>query len=474
MKHINIIGMILASLALVTSCDDKEYGEPMEEANLISEIKLDVTPMLPLAIGTDSVIVHHITPENPTNPVLKWISSDESVATVSADGRVTAKAIGKAVVTAMPEIGFAASGTNGVVEVQVIAEVIKIQNITFVNQEPSLYVGEQMEMGVNIAPANHTYSSLKWSSDNESVLTVTDKGIVTAHTKGTATITASALDKSGVKQTVKVTVKETVIIDNVELVQPSEELAIGELYSLSYVLTPADATAVTLKWSSNNTSVATVEKGLLKAVGVGTAVITATAPATGKSSEVKVTVAAGALKYSFASAIEPWSLKSSQGASVSFDGEKMTVKMKEQAKYRADLVLTENGSKGMVTLTAGIYRYFAIKMLRPTAGNFILDTNNGRYKQYVGNGNNQYTVLGTETAGKPGVYYYDLQAGFGNDGGQPKYLLPTNMPGELKTFQLVVADIPNDKWGNTYDVYWMRTFKTLDDLKAFVEQDNNN
>ena len=117
--------------------------------------------------------------------------------------------------------------------------------------------------------------TVTWTSSNTSVATVNSNGKVTAVTDGTATITAKTTDGTNLSATCKVTVslKATGIsLDKTSLLFSS----IGETATLIATITPNIAAYKGVTWSSNNTSVATVNSsGLVTAKGDGTATITA-------------------------------------------------------------------------------------------------------------------------------------------------------------------------------------------------------
>ena len=66
-------------------------------------------------------------------------------------------------------------------------------------------------------------------------------------------------------------------VSGVTLDKTASEIKTGESITLTASVAPADALDKTVTWSSNNTNVATVSNGIVTAVGVGTATITATA-----------------------------------------------------------------------------------------------------------------------------------------------------------------------------------------------------
>ena len=149
-----------------------------------------------------------ITPSNATNQKLNWSNSNTDVVSIDANGYVTAKKNGTAVITAMATDG---SGVYGNCPVYVtITEGNKVQSITLSQSSATLTKkGQQIPLTATVSPADAKNKDLLWSTDNASVATV-ESGIVTAVGNGTATITAAATDGSGAYATCRVTVKMSV------------------------------------------------------------------------------------------------------------------------------------------------------------------------------------------------------------------------------------------------------------------------
>ena len=149
-----------------------------------------------------------ITPSNATNQKLNWSNSNTDVVSIDANGYVTAKKNGTAVITAMATDG---SGVSGNCPVYVtITEGNKVQSITLSQSSATLTKkGQQIPLTATVSPADAKNKDLLWSSDNTSVAIV-NSGIVTAVGNGTATITAAATDGSGAYATCRVTVKMSV------------------------------------------------------------------------------------------------------------------------------------------------------------------------------------------------------------------------------------------------------------------------
>lgn len=168
------------------------------------------------------------------------------------------------------------------------SEEIAVTKVTLDEETLSLSVGETAELTATVDPENATDKTVTWKSGNEDVATVED-GVVTAVGKGTATITATAGEKSA---TCEVTV--TVPVDEVTLDQDTLFLLTDETATLTATVKPADASDKTVTWKTSNANVATVKDGVVTAVGKGTATITATAGK--KSATCAVTVADPAKK----------------------------------------------------------------------------------------------------------------------------------------------------------------------------------
>lgn len=135
--------------------------------------------------------------------------------------------------------------------------------------------------------ASGTKGKITWTSSKKSVATVSSKGVVKAKKKGTAVIAAKYGKK---KLTCKVTVKQPV--KSIKLNKTSATLKKGKSLTLKATISPSSANNKAVTWSSSNKKVATVSsKGVVKAVGNGTATITVKVKdGSGKKATCKITV----------------------------------------------------------------------------------------------------------------------------------------------------------------------------------------
>ena len=96
------------------------------------------------------------------------------------------------------------------------ANSVEVSSIILNTTAITINKNSQEQLYATILPENASDKSIVWTSDNEEVATVDGHGLVTAVGEGTATITATANDGSGVSASCMVTVTFTNGIANVE------------------------------------------------------------------------------------------------------------------------------------------------------------------------------------------------------------------------------------------------------------------
>lgn len=201
-----------------------------------------------------------------------WSTSKSSVATVD-DGVVTAKGKGTAIITAKYK-GYE-------VEIEVNVDGSSSGKLEVKDDEISLKKGEKETIKLTYDGKSVSASSATWSTSKSSVATVS-KGVVTAKGKGSAIITAKY---KGYEVEVEVTVKDSnqLEVDDTSITIKKGKKETIDLYYDDKFLTASKAT-----WSTSNSSVATVNKGVVTAKKKGTATITAKYK--DESVKIKVTV----------------------------------------------------------------------------------------------------------------------------------------------------------------------------------------
>ena len=239
-----------------------------QETQIIPVASISVNPTsLTLEEGETSNISATVSPSNATDKTVTWSSSSNAVATIK-DGVVTAVKEGSATITAK------AGGKTAVCEVKVNAKFVAVTSITLDQTSLDLKEGETATLTATVKPDNATDKAVAWTSSNDKVATVKD-GKVTAVKEGTATITATAGDKTA---TCKVTVEKNFVeVTSITLDKTTLTVTAGEEETLTATVKPDDATDKTVTWTSSNTAIATVKDGKVKGIKAGTATITAQA-----------------------------------------------------------------------------------------------------------------------------------------------------------------------------------------------------
>lgn len=149
---------------------------------------------------------------------------------------------------------------------------IGVEEVSFSIHEKELNVGQEFSITATISPDDATDKELTWTSSDKSVATVAS-GRVRATGIGTALITATAA--SGVADTCRVVVKP-VLPASVGLNAINKELTVGDEFTLTATVSPSNATDKTVTWTVSDPAVASVDAGVVKALAVGEATVTAT------------------------------------------------------------------------------------------------------------------------------------------------------------------------------------------------------
>ena len=267
---------------IIKAFTDNETQTPVVEVESVSLNKSEMT----LTEGESETLAATVTPENAENKSIIWSSNNEAVATVDANGTVIAKRAGTAVITATSTNGKSAGCTVTVEKKQIPVTEVRLSESTVGIVEGSTY-----KLTATVLPENTTDSkSVSWSSSNSEVATVDANGTVTAKRAGTAVITATSTNGKSAGCTVTVSKKE-IPITEISLDKSSATLTEGETTTLVATVLPENTTyGKSVKWSSSNVAVATVDlMGKVTAKSAGTAIITATSE-NGKTASCTVTV----------------------------------------------------------------------------------------------------------------------------------------------------------------------------------------
>ena len=227
--------------------------------------------MLP---GETVTLTATVYPDNTTNKTVVWSTTNESVATV-ANGKVTAVAVGDCFIIADCQ------GKRDTCSVNVY--VVEPERVVLSQHSASMLPGEKITLTATVYPDNTTNKTVVWSTTNRSVATVSN-GKVTAVAVGNCFIIA---DCQGKRDTCSVNVY-VVNPESVVLNQTNATMDVGEVLTLTATVYPENTTNSTVTWRSSATAVATVNQGVVKAIGVGECDITATCQTLSATCHIKV------------------------------------------------------------------------------------------------------------------------------------------------------------------------------------------
>lgn len=165
-----------------------------------------------------------------------------------------------------------------------------VTDITLPESEITLDTGMTKQLLPEVAPVKTALvADLRYTSLDESVVTVSDTGLITPVAAGGTLVRVSNADGS-VYRDVAVHVADCVPLESLTLNEDALRLPVGTSEKLTPVLVPADTTRTGVVYETSDASVATVDRdGTVHAVSVGTAVITAR-PAMGEDFAASVTV----------------------------------------------------------------------------------------------------------------------------------------------------------------------------------------
>ena len=230
-----------------------------------------------------------VSPENVSNPNIRWTSSDPTVVLVNSSGKVTALHSGTATITATS----VASGLTDNIAISVAEPVT--YTVTYHPGEHGRLNSDGSETVIaGSCPSNVPkvtpdagYVFAGWSCDGGTTL-LTDDQLCNVQIEAGVTYTAYYTSQAN-----------AVSVTGVTLDHSKLSLTTGSRSQiLKATITPANATDKNVTWSTSNSGAATVNKGVVTPVSVGTAIITVTTEDGGKTASCSVTVTSSSSSHS--------------------------------------------------------------------------------------------------------------------------------------------------------------------------------
>lgn len=233
--------------------------------------------------GEKLVIIPTITPLDADNKAVTYMSSDPSVASVDANGVVTGISGGSTIILVTTvERGLVASCKVTVYEF--------VTSVEIEDKNPYINKGVTRRLKAIVKPDTATNTGVIWSSSKPNIISVDEKGNITAKDYGSAVITATAADGSGVYDMYTVTSVKPV--DKITVDPSSVTILEGQSVTITATITPSDATFTEVDWTTSDETIATVDfNGTITAIKTGICYVYATSTDGNQiQGRVKVTV----------------------------------------------------------------------------------------------------------------------------------------------------------------------------------------
>gem|GEM_PF-1745310 len=225
----------------------------------VSGVSLDKTQAM-MNKGENLTLTATVAPSTARDVRVVWESSDESVATVSAEGVVSGVGSGTAVITVTTRDGEKTATCT-------VTVTVPVTDIQLSNSSLYLEKGKTSTLTATVKPDDATNPKVTWTSSDASVATVSEDGTVTAVSGGRAVITVAAMDGSGVTATCNVNV--TVPAESISFKNENLTVGGGKTKATQVVFTPSDSSNQNVTFSVSDEEYATVDsEGTLTGVKV--------------------------------------------------------------------------------------------------------------------------------------------------------------------------------------------------------------
>lgn len=441
------------AISALGSCSDDLSETPLQEAILVQDVTPSIGENIRLAKGMGIAPTYAITPENAENPILTFTSSDPSVIGVDDKGAISANDVGQAYVNINQWPFFKVIKSISVKVMPVATEIFF--------HDLDVFAGTRIELSdpqyVGITPSDG-YNIFDCIISDPEVIAFEDNALLPKK-RGNATVTIKTKDGSGLSASATVTVREAVPPTDI-VIASGTELALNETMQIPYTVLPEDATTSLISWSSSDERIVSVNAdGMMTANDYGEAVITGVT-STGVTSKAKVEVVKGKINdYGMGIGI----YKYSNGAKATVTESKTSIIFKE--KQRADLI------RGGTWLNADRYPIVAIKIggedVDKVWHNYDIVSSSDKATRKFGNFD--WKVFKNNVIMTPDgcrVAYADIrkECAAQSDG--------YYTTGEKWAYTFTIKTGTDSKTAPGYDFYWFKSFRSMEELKEFLENEN--
>ncbi len=218
----------------------------------------------------EAKITAKVYPVNLENSDITWTSSDESIAVIDKDGKISAAGPGKVTFTASLDAYNKKSTASLDIRQPVSGLFMPTSTIT-------LYMGGTGRLiSPRILPENASNKEIIWKSKNNKIARVDENGRVKPVGVGMTEIIATTEDGGFEAKCFVNVINSYAEVNEISVLNSSDMfMRVGDSINAVVTVSPSNARNKTLRWSSDNTKVASVSQtGRIRGIGEGTANIT--------------------------------------------------------------------------------------------------------------------------------------------------------------------------------------------------------
>ncbi|WP_256009052.1 Ig-like domain-containing protein [Desertivirga xinjiangensis] len=245
----------------------------------INGMELLMTPVAGINIGQDSAGVgindtttlsKTILPAGATNTAVNWRSSDNTIVTVDAAGKITGKAPGLAWIYATTqESQFTDS-------IKINSFHIPVSSVALNRTSDTVGVKNTISLSATVLPSNASNKKVIWHSSDTTIVKVNQNGVITGVSPGIASISAITEDL-GLTATSSIRA-ENILVDTLVVTRYQSTLGVNDTTTFRAKVQPTNASLQTFTWLSSDTTKAKVnQNGLVTAIAPGSVIISARA-----------------------------------------------------------------------------------------------------------------------------------------------------------------------------------------------------
>ena len=219
-------------------------------------------------VGQTATVTPSFLPDEATLKEVIFASHNVSVATVDENGVVTGLKKGRAYITA--------TSRDGAASARIAIDVMQQPTaVTLATRSDTLVAGKSASIRATIEPRNVSDASVTWTSSDETIATVSNRGQVQAIAPGQVEITATCNADPSVYSSMTITVVR--LAETVAFSEEEYTVTLNESQQLSVAVGPEDTDDKSVTYKSSNPRIVSVdENGKVTALAPGKVTITAT------------------------------------------------------------------------------------------------------------------------------------------------------------------------------------------------------